>query len=360
MRIIIFAGGVGSRLWPLSRKNSPKQFGKIIGEKSTLQDAVERLQPAFAPEDIYIATGVRYKSIVMEQLSELPRENFIFEPVMRDVGPAIGLTSFLMDKQDPDEPIAIIWSDHLVRNVTAFQNALLSAEALVKEKKSNFVFIAQHPRFANQNIGWIELGETMGTMHDLPYYQFNKLKYRPKQSQAEDFFTNKNFVWNLGYFVTTPRFLTALFRQYVPEMSAKLDEIKATVGTEQYNETLERVYPQMDKISFDDAILEKLSTEKIFVISEDIGWSDIGAWEALKEALAGRVTENVIKGNVLLEDSTDSLVFNYSNQLVVGIDMNEMVIVNTNDVLMICPKTSVPKIKQVVEQLAGTDNEHLA
>jgi len=360
MRIIIFAGGVGSRLWPLSRKNTPKQFGKIIGDKSTLQDAVERLQPAFSPKDIYIATGARYQDVVTEQLAELPKENFIFEPVMRDVGPAIGLTSFLMDKQDPDEPIAIIWSDHMVRNVAAFQNALLSAEALVKNNESNFVFVAQQPRFANQNVGWIELGDKMGDMQGIPYYQFNKLKYRPKLSQAEDFFTNKNYVWNLGYFVTTPRFLTALFKEYVPDMSAKLEKIKQAFGTPHYEKTLGEVYPQMEKISFDDAILEKLSTEKIFVISEDLGWSDIGAWEALKEALAGKVTENVTKGNVMLEDSTDSLVFNYGEQLIVGIDMNEMVIVNTHDVLMVCPKNSVPKIKQFVERLAGTENEHLA
>src|SRR5258708_6484071 len=180
MRIIIFAGGVGSRLWPLSRKNSPKQFGKIIGEKSTLQKAISRLQPTFKSSDIYIATGKRYRNIVKEQLPEIPAENFIFEPEMRDVGPAIGLTTTLLGKKDLDEPIAIIWSDHLVKHVEKFQKILSAAENAIRNKKSDFIFIAQKPRFANQNIGWIQCGEELKKEDGFTMYRFKKLKYRPK------------------------------------------------------------------------------------------------------------------------------------------------------------------------------------
>lgn len=360
MRIIVFAGGVGSRLWPLSRKNSPKQFGKIIGEKSTLQEAIGRLQPTFKPSDIYIATGKRYKDIVLEQLPEIPQENFIFEPQMRDVGPAIGLATTLLGKKDPDEPIAIIWSDHLVKHIERFQHILSVAENAVKDKKADFVFIAQKPRFANQNIGWIECGEEMSEEEGLKMFRFKKLKYRPKLSQAEDFFADGHYVWNLGYFVTTPRFLSEKFEKFVPEMFEKLSKIGEAVQTEMFDQTLEEIYPTLEKITFDDAILEKISPDKIFVISEDIGWSDIGAWEALKEALSAHAEENVTQGDVLVEDSTDSLVFNYTNQLVVGIDLEEMVVVNTNDVVLICPKKSVPKIKKIVENLEGTSLEHLA
>src|SRR3989344_1428562 len=116
MKVVIFAGGVGTRLWPLSRKNTPKQFGKLIGDKSTLQEAVARLQPEFNPKDIYVATGKRYQDIVTTQLPKIPRENFIFEPEMRDVGPAIGLVSFLLAQKFPNEPFAILWSDHMVKN----------------------------------------------------------------------------------------------------------------------------------------------------------------------------------------------------------------------------------------------------
>src|SRR3990170_6905967 len=131
MKIVIFAGGVGTRLWPLSRKNTPKQFEKIIGDKSTLQQGVHRLMPDFAPSDIYVFTGRKYQEIVTKQLKELPKENFIFEPTMRDVGPAIGLAASIFSKSNEDEPIAILWSDHLVKNEEAFRKVLHLAEKII-------------------------------------------------------------------------------------------------------------------------------------------------------------------------------------------------------------------------------------
>jgi len=360
MKIVIFAGGVGSRLWPLSRKNQPKQFGKIIGDKSTIQETIHRLMPVFKPEDMYVATGKRYRDVVLEQLPEIPEKNFIFEPEMRDVGPAIGLATFLLGSKNLDEPFAIIWSDHMLKNDDAFRKALLTAEKMIKEKKSDFIFIAQNPRFPNQNMGWIQLGKESYTVDGVIMRAFKRLKYRPKLSQAEDFFESKQYVWNLGYFVTTPRFLIALYNKFIPEMAEKLQKISSTWQTEEFSSTLHTLYPELEKISFDDAILEKISPENIWVISEDLGWSDIGAWESLKEALAATEDENVTKGNVLIKDSQDSLFFNFTKQLIVGIDLTEMIVVNTDDVIMICPKSSVPKIKKLVENLDGTTHEHLA
>ncbi|TMI77465.1 MAG: hypothetical protein E6H10_19005, partial [Bacteroidetes bacterium] len=348
------------RLWPLSRKNQPKQFGKIIGDSSSLQQTVERLTPILDYAKIYVATGKRYKDVVLEQLPEIPHHNFIFEPQMRDVGPAIGLATFLLGSHDMDEPIGIVWSDHMLKQDEAFRQALLSAEKIVKQKKANFVFIAQKPRFANQNMGWIELGKEIETKNAISLHEFKKLKYRPKLSQAEDFFESKHYVWNLGYFVTTPRFLINLFYRFVPEMAGKLHTISEVWDTKTFEHTLDTIYPTLEKISFDDAILEKMPIENIRVLSQDLGWSDIGAWESLKEALAATEDENVTKGNVLLRDSQDSLFFNFTKQLVVGIDLEDMIVVNTDDVILICPKASVPKIKKIVENLNGTSHEHLA
>lgn len=356
MKIIIFAGGVGTRLWPLSRKNTPKQFGKIIGDKSTLQQAVERLSPEFAPEDIYIATGKRYKEIVLGQLPQVTRENFIFEPEMRDVGPAIGLVTAIINKKFPDEPMAIVWSDHMVRDTKIFQKALRTAEKSIIDNKSEFVFIGQKPRFANQNVGWIYCGKELGSGSDLKQFEFKKLKYRPKLSQAEDFFKDPHYVWNLGYFVTTPRYLIEKFEKLTPKMH---EDLRKIVESDKFDETLSKIYPSLEKISFDDAILEKLPPSGISVISVDIGWSDIGAWEALKEALSQTADENVTKGKVMVEDSVDSLVFNYTDQLTVGIDLTSMLVINTQDVILVCPKSSVPKIKKLVESLAGTPHENL-
>ncbi len=359
MKIIVFAGGVGTRLWPLSRKNTPKQFGKIIGDKSTLQQTIERLLPTFKPEDIYIATGLHYRDIVTEQLNMIPSENFIFEPMMRDVGPAIGLASFLLEKKIGNEPIAILWSDHMVKHEDTFRVILQLAEKQILSHDSHFVFIGQKPRFANQNCGWIELGERLDEQNDANIYSFKKLCYRPKSSEAEAFFQNKHYVWNLGYFVTTPGYLTSLYKEYVPHMYEQLKKIQHSYQTAEFEKTLSEVYPTLEKISFDDAILVKLEPDNLRVISADLGWSDVGTWDALKEALSERKEENITLGNVVLEDTNDTLLFNYTDKLCIGIDLSEMIIINTDDVILMCPKDSVPKIKKFVESLSGTNKEHL-
>lgn len=358
MKVIIFAGGVGTRLWPLSRQNSPKQFGKLLGDKSTLQQTIERLKPDFSNQDIYIATGRKYKDIVHEQLADIPKENFIFEPAMRDVGPAIGLSAMRLLKDFPNEPVAILWSDHLVRNEDLFRKALLHAGRQIIQKKAEFIFLTQTPRFASQNMGWIEVGRKHEEEGDISVHSFTRLIYRPSLDEAQDFLKNKNYVWNLGYFVTTPRYLVSLFAKHAPQMHASLEKI-FDGPEDQISKKIEELYPSLEKISFDDAVLTKMDKENVLVYLSDLRWSDIGAWEALKEALAENDKENVTRGNVITRDSSDSLVFNDTDQLVVGLDLEGFVVINTPDVVLVCPKDSVPKIKKFVETLTGTPHEHL-
>ena len=359
MKIVIFAGGVGTRLWPLSRKNSPKQFEKILGDKSTLQLAVDRLRPDFNFEDIYIATGKRYEEIVKNQLPQIPSINFIFEPAVRDVGPAVGMAISIMGKDYPNVPIAILWSDHFVKKERRFREVLHFAHDLVKKNNNSFILIGQRARFANQNLGWIEFGEETEDIRGTKVFKFKRLIYRPSLKQAETFLNNQNFAWNPGYFVTTPSFMLSQFKKFVPHLWQGLIKIQDSIGKKEFYRVVNTVYPTLEKISFDNAILEKIDPKHVFVIAADLGWSDVGAWEALKEALQATSLENVTKGKVLLNDSLDSLIFNYTDQLVVGIDLAKMIVINTDDVLLICRKNSVPKIKKLVESLPGTPNEHL-
>lgn len=359
MKIVVFAGGVGSRLWPLSRKNTPKQFERILGDKSTLQLAVDRLQPDFSSKDIYIATGKAYVDIVSEQLSNLPRENIVGEPVMRDVGPAVGLMAGILSKVSPNEPMAILWSDHLVKKEEHFRKILLTAGEIVKKDNHKIVFVGQKPRFASENLGWIDYGKQIFEKEGISFYEFKDHKYQPDIETAQEYFVSGHHAWNLGYFVTTPNFLWKQFEKLAPQVYEALKNIIEAWGTGDFTKKLDEIYPSIEKIHFDHVILEKLDPKDAYVVSENIEWSDIGAWEALKEALEQHEEDNVIKGNAIIEDSKDSLVFNFTKQVVVAIDLNDMVVVNTNDVILVCPKTSVPKIKKLVQSLQGTSNEHL-
>ncbi|MBI2195583.1 MAG: mannose-1-phosphate guanylyltransferase [Candidatus Levybacteria bacterium] len=360
MKIVVFAGGVGTRLWPLSRKSSPKQFEKIVGDKSTLQLAVERLTPTFSYEDIYVSTGYQYKDAVLGQLPQIKKEHFIFEPTIRDVGPAVGLAMAIVAKRDPSSPIGIVWSDHFVKKERRFREVLTFAKKLIEEKgKNTIVFIGQRARFANQNLGWIEFGKEAEQVRGTKIFHFKKLIYRPSLEQAEKFLESGSFAWNPGYFVTTPSYLLSRYEKFAPQIYKGLIQIQDAYGTDKYEDVLNRVYPTLEKISFDDAILHNIDPKDAFVIAADLSWSDVGAWEALKEALEVHTQENVVKGKTMVSDSSDNLVFNYTDQLVVGIDLEEMLVINTDDVLLVCSKKSVPKIKKIVESFAGTPHEHL-
>ena len=359
MKIVIFAGGVGTRLWPLSRKNTPKQFEKIAGDKSTLQLAFDRLQPDFKPEDIYISTGKKYESIVRKHLPQIPPENFIFEPEMRDVGPAVGVAMGIVGKNNPDSPVAIIWSDHFVKKERRFREVLNFAKDIVLKDGNSLVFIGQRARFANQNLGWIEFGDEVEEVRGTKIFRFKKLIYRPSLEDAQKFLESQTYAWNPGYFVTTPKFLLSQYEKFSPKLWEGIIKIQNAVGTGNYESILQELYPTFEKISFDNAILEKIDPKYVSVIAADLGWSDVGAWEALKEALSKKTDENVTRGKVLLEDASDNLVFNYTDQLVVGIDLSKMIVINTDDVFLICPKDSVPKIKKLVESLKGTKHESL-
>ena len=359
MKAVIFAGGVGTRLWPLSRKHTPKQFEKIVGEKSTLQLAYDRISPICKDTDIFVSSGERYGEVLKNQLPQLPNQNFILEPEMRDVGAAVGLVAAIFQKIAENEPFIILWSDHLVKNEDLFRKLLLTANEILTKEKEKIVFIGQKSRLATQNLGWIQFGNKIKNVNRLPIYEFKSLHYRPDLESAEKFHKSEKYAWNPGYFETTPSFLMSLYKKYAPEMYKGLMKIQEAWGTPKYQEVLAEIFPTFEKIAFDNLILEKITTNDGYVIGADFGWSDVGAWEQLKEALSKAEDDNVTRGKVMLKDSEDSLIFNYTNQMVVGIDLEEFLVINTEDVTLICPKNSVPKIKKLVESLSGTEHELL-
>ncbi len=360
MKVVIFAGGVGTRLWPLSRKKTPKQFEKIIGDKSTIQLAVERVLPIVSPSDLYISSGKIYQDILFDQLPQIPKQNFILEPEMRDVGAAVGLIAAILEKESPDEPFIILWSDHLVKNEKMFQKILRAAAALLAQDKNKIIFIGENSRFASQNLGWIEFGEEIKNMDGISIHELKSFHYRPNIDIAEKFHKSPKHVWNTGYFATTAGFLSSLYKKFSPQMHKNLSDLQKAWGTENFQKELTGIYPTLEKISFDNLILEKISPSSGLVIAQNLEWSDVGAWESLKEAISKTQNENVTKGKVMVIDSKDSLVYNYTDQMLVGIDMEEFLVINTQDVILVCPKKSVPKIKKFVESLNGTENEHLA
>lgn len=362
MKIIIFAGGSGRRLWPISRKKSPKQFEPIIGEQSTLQLAVDRVESQYGAENIFISTNQRYQEILAQQLPQLPNQNIIGEPTRRDLAAAVGLAmvhlSHALDGKVEDEPVAILWGDNYMTQIDTFQQVLSAAEALVKQGKAKIMFIGETPRFANENLGWLGLGQKQGEVHGKPYYAYGSLSYRPEKERCERMFAEKSHVWNTGYFVTTIGYVLDLYQKHQPEMWQGLSEIEAAIGQPTYDEVLNRIYPQLDEISFDDAILTHVPSEKALVIHGEMGWSDPGTLYALKEAINGDPEATVTKGLVLTEETSDCLVYNYEDKkLVVAAGLEGVIVVNTEDAVLVVHKDNIPLVKKIVNGLEDTELE---
>ena len=359
MKAVIFCGGPGTRMWPISRKAAPKQLEKIFGTKSTAQLMLDRIKTILKLEDIYIATSREYQSIIEQSFPEIPKENIFYEPVVRDLGPAVGNAFFRLALEAPDEPVVILWSDSLIENTGLFRVMLEIAEKQNIANPGGIVYFGCRPTFPNQNLGWIELGEKVAddSDSDIEVYDFKNWTYRPPLKVAKKWFKEKTHVWNMGFFVATPSFIISAFKEYAPKLFSGLKEIQKVVNTGKEKGVLTRVYPTFEKISFDDAVVVHIPKEKVIVLAADLGWSDPGALDALKEALEKTSGDNVTKGKVAVREVEDCLLYNDSNGLLAAIGVKGLLIVVTRDVVLVCDKDKVPEIKKLVGSFKRTDLE---
>ncbi len=341
MNIVIFAGGAGTRLWPLSRKNSPKQFTVFKDNQSTLQMAVNRVKN-FGWENIFVATNVDYQPIVAEQIPELLPNHTMTEPVRRDLAAAVGLALFRLKAQGKSGTVAMLWADHFMDKPENFTIALQSAETMIAANPHQFVFLGEKARFANHNLGWIKMGKSVAANA----YEFSAWKYRPEVSECKEMFASHDWVWNTGYFVFDLDFVVDLYKKHQPEMSTQLEKM----ATDEM--LVSQEYKNLPATSFDQAIVEKINPDQAVVLKVNLGWSDPGTLYALKEALSGAEVDNYTKGLTIARTTTDSFIYNEEAKKVVAvIGLEGMVVVNTKDALLVCHKDQVPEIKSLLKDI---------
>lgn len=344
MKIVILAGGAGTRLWPMSTEILPKQFQKLVSDKTMLQETLERVS-FLDPKDIYISTNSQYVQTVLEQAPKIPVENIIAEPSMQDTAPSIGLAAAIISREDPEAIMAVVYADHFVKDRKEFEKKLKVAAELAK-KEDTLNIIEVKAKFPNVNLGYVKIGHLIKEVDGVEVYEFKEFKEKPNFETAKKFLSSYSYLWNTGYYVWKASTILEEYKNHLPKTYKHLMEIQS-------GEKIIEHYPHCDKISIDFGIMEKLDPKKVRIIPADLGWSDIGTWKSLHEELTGEETENLEKGKVLLVDSEGSVVYNESDNLIAAMGLKNMIVVSVKGYTLICPMDRSQDLKKLVSQING-------
>jgi mannose-1-phosphate guanylyltransferase len=340
----------------LSRKSRPKQALALIGEHTMFQHAVDRLAPLFAPQNVVVVAGPKHTEILRPQAPHIPDENFIVEPMGRDSGPAVGLGAIYLQHRDPNAVMVMLTADHYIADMERFLAALAAADQVAQGGK--IVTLGIKPEFPSTGFGYIQQGKSLGRSDCGNFEVFSAARFteKPNAATARAFCESGQYSWNSGMFVWRVDRVLAEFQRQRPQLYEQLMTIAASIGTPDEAHVLAEVWPQIERISVDYAIME--GADEVAVIPVDIGWSDVGNWAALLDIVSGDEQGNVVVGEHLALDTARTLVRG-DDRLVVTIGLEDMIVVDTGDALLVCPKGRAQDVKAVVDRLKSEGRDEL-
>jgi mannose-1-phosphate guanylyltransferase len=350
----IMAGGVGSRLWPRSRECMPKQFIDLISSETMLQDAFHRLVPIITPERILVGVGADYVPIVREQLPDLPAQNVVIEPAGKGTGPAIGLGALHIRRQDPEAVMVVVTADHHIGDAARFRQALLAAAKVAAS--GHLVTLGISPSFPSTGYGYIRRGELLENVDGFQVYRALRFTEKPDATLAQAFLDSGMYSWNSGMFIWKVKAVCAEFARQMPRLYAQLGQIEAALGTAEEHTVLEQVWAEVTKQTIDYGIMEH--ARDVAVISVCIGWNDVGSWDTLMELLETDERGNVTLGDHLLVDTQGTLIYS-PKKLVVAIGLDDLVVVETDDALLICPCARAQDVREIVRTLRAQGRQNV-
>ena len=351
---LIMAGGRGERFWPKSRRRMPKQFLSLTDDGRTMiQHTVERILPLVAMEDIYIATNNEYKALVTEQLPELPEENILCEPVGRNTAPCIGLGAVHIGKKYEDALMLVLPSDHLIKYNTMFLDTLKDACEIAEEGK-NLVTIGITPDYPETGYGYIKFdaGASKGRA-----YAVERFVEKPDLETARAYLKTEQYLWNSGMFVWKLSTILNNLKEYMTDTYEGLCRIQEAIGTPEQETVLNKEFSDFVSESIDYGIMEKATD--IYTLPGTFGWDDVGSWLAVERIKKTDADGNVINGNIIAVN-TKSCIIEGSEKLIATVGLEDLIVVDSEDALLICRKESAGDIKKVLENLkAGKRDSYI-
>ncbi len=363
---IIMAGGAGTRLWPESRKNFPKQLMTLQGERSFLQCTVDRLRPTLKPENIGVVTGKNLENPIRDQLPELTQDAIIVEPCAKNTSGCIALTALWCLERDPNATMVLLPADHVIQPAETFQKTVLVAAQIVENFPEKLIALGISPTYPAESFGYIERGERFETEAEFPTFQATRFHEKPDCRTARTYIEAGNFYWNAGIFVWKARTILECLRSYAPGVFAPIEKMWASLGTEDFASVLEAEFPKMESISIDYAVMEPAAQDgRILVLPAPFSWNDVGSWRAMERLFpqdsAGN-TSATRPGSPApaLVDTENCMIRNTDpKKMVACYGVKDLAVIVTPKVVLVFDKNREESVREVTRKLKEMNCEEL-
>ena len=343
--LVIMAGGVGSRFWPMSTAKHPKQFIDVLGiGKTLLQLTVERFGNLVIPENIWVVTNEKYADIVAEQLPDMPRTNILCEPCRRNTAPCIAYVSWRIKKKDPKANIVVTPSDHFVMNVQEFQRVISESMKFTSDTDA-IITLGMKPTRPETGYGYIQANLSQASLRNKEIFRVDSFREKPDLETAKQYISKNNYFWNAGIFIWNVNTIVNAFRMYQPTLAKIFEQLLPVYDTPEEQEAINKKFPECENISVDYAIMEK--AEEIFVCPADFGWSDLGTWGSLHQQTKKDLYGNACIGqDINLFESHNCIIHTTQEKKVVVQGLDGYIVAENNDTLLICKLSEEQRIKQ--------------
>lgn len=351
---VIMAGGSGTRLWPMSRQASPKQFQKLVGEKTLIQATFDRVKKVVPAGQIYVATVERYKDLVAEQLPKVLSDHIFLEPASRNTAPAFGLIAYKLLEKDKQAIVATVASDHVVQNEPEFIKTFQAAYEATGKNKGNLITVGINPDKPDTNYGYIKMGDEHSIAAGKKVFKVDSFIEKPDLKTASKYVKSWQYLWNASYFFWRVSDMAAWLEKYQAKSARVLKKI--ALMSEEEGASITQAYKALENEPIDTAVVEKL--DKILVIPADLGWSDVGNWGTLHEVLSSSFDSNIIsRGHHLDAGSEDILVY-ANDKMIATVGLKNVVIIDTPDAILVIDKNKAPDVKKLIDRVKA-EGKHL-
>jgi mannose-1-phosphate guanylyltransferase len=344
---VIMAGGSGTRLWPRSRKKKPKQLLDIVSSKTMIQETVDRLDGLVEDENIIVVVGELHFEDINKQLAQVPTENILVEPEGRNTAPCIGLAAAHIRARDKNAVMVVLPADHLIKNAGRFRKVVQAAVEAAQREKA-LVTIGIEPTFPETGYGYVHIGEKVDSAKGEDVFDVVAFKEKPTAAVAKKFLKSGDYMWNSGMFVWTADTILEQIKKHLPALRKGLVKIEASIGKSTEKAVLEKVYAAVDSESIDIGVMEKADNVKL--LKGNFGWNDIGSWAAMEQLWPKDADGNFLNADVISIESTGNIIHS-TKKLVAVIGLNDIVIIETEDALLVCAKDRAPDVRRAVDEL---------